>query len=286
VRRFAPALVPMLLLLNGSVAQAASRQVVGELVPNATAIEAGRPLIVGLHLVVAPGMHVYWSNPGDGGGPIRLEWTLPPGFTAGPLRFPVPDRIPQPGNLMVYGYENEVLLQTIITPPAHLNAGNVHLAALGQWVVCSTEQCYFGKANLTLDLPVAAPKPANASLFAAWAPRMPRSSADAFSSVDVNWNAASNEARLAFHWKNPATAPANIHWLPDSDDATTTVEEQISSLSNITTMKLSIQPVAGIPQKQTSISGVLSYHEDGQAPRGVAVTFDRKTMRLIDAAAN
>jgi len=276
----------MLSLIALASAQAATHSVTAELIPDTTAIQPGHPFTVGLYLHVPPDMHVYWSNPGDGGGPIRITWNLPAGFTAGPLQYPVPNRIPQPGNLLIYGYEDQVLLQTQITPPARLKSKTVHLTALGQWVVCSTVQCYFGKGSLSADLPVASPQPANTALFAAWAPRMPRSPADAFSAVDVDWNAAADKATLTFHWKNPSAVPENIHWLPGPDDATDVHEEDIFRNANTTTLILSIQPVTGIPQKQTAISGVLSYHKDDQPPQGVAVTFDRKTTRLTDAAAH
>ena len=44
---------------------------------------------VGVLLEVEPGWHVYWMNPGDSGAPTTVSLTLPPGFTAGPVRFPL-----------------------------------------------------------------------------------------------------------------------------------------------------------------------------------------------------
>ncbi len=40
--------------------------------------------------------HVYWRNPGDSGLPPEVAWTLPAGFSAGPLQWPAPSRIPWP----------------------------------------------------------------------------------------------------------------------------------------------------------------------------------------------
>ena len=41
----------------------------------------------------APGWHGYWLNPGDAGLPMDVKWQLPTGFSAGPLRYPVPTRL-------------------------------------------------------------------------------------------------------------------------------------------------------------------------------------------------
>jgi len=288
VRWVCPAILSALAILFCPAAQA--DPVSAELVANTTAIQPGQPFTVGLHLHVAKGMHVYWINPGAGGGPIQIKWNLPDGFTAGPLQFPVPNEIPQPATGVIYGYENEVLLQTTITPPANLNqSGSVELKATGHWVVCSDVQCYFGKANLNLELPVGVGKPDHGDLFTAWQTRMPRNTADAFSKVDAVWNADTGKALLKFRWKDPAAAPANLSWLPGPSEELNVKAEGITKITNsgdTSVVLLSIQPVTGIEQKQTTISGVLSYHEDNQPPQGVAVTLDRKTLQLVDTDSN
>jgi len=244
-----------------------------ELIANTTAVQAGQPFTVGLLLHVAPDMHVYWINPGDGGGPIRLTWNLPAGYTAGPLQFPVPDHIAQPGGLTIYGYENQVLLTTQITPPAAVAAGDpVALQATAHWVVCSTAQCYFGQRALTLNLPTGQAAPANQAVFDAWQPRMPQPESDAFTSVDVTPSA--NATQLTFHWKS--AAPPNLYWFPGPSDEMTVRAQSLSTRQNVTVLTLSITPLAGIPQKTPTITGILSYHQDSQPPRGVAVSFDRK----------
>ena len=42
---------------------------------------------------IAPEWHTYWKNPGDSGEPMRVEWTLPRGFEAKSLKWPVPEKI-------------------------------------------------------------------------------------------------------------------------------------------------------------------------------------------------
>ena len=82
-------------------------------------IEPGASFWVGIRQRIAPGWHTYWTNPGDSGEPPTVDWALPAGWTAGPLVFPQPERMPV-GPLMSFGYTKEVVLLTRLTAPAGL----------------------------------------------------------------------------------------------------------------------------------------------------------------------
>ncbi|MCW5605796.1 MAG: thioredoxin family protein [Burkholderiales bacterium] len=123
-----------------------------ELLAGRTAIEPGRPLTLALRLKADPGWHTYWRNPGDSGEPTRLEWKLPPGYAAGPMLWPHPERLPA-GPLMNYGYEGEVLLLSDITVPRNAGTGPVTLAAHATWLVCNPERCIPEEAQLSVTLP-------------------------------------------------------------------------------------------------------------------------------------
>lgn len=123
-----------------------------ELVAARDAMEPGQPLLVALRLKAKPGWHTYWRNPGDSGQPTSIEWQLPPGFTAGAIRWPVPQRL-LIGPLANYGYEGEVLLASEIRVPADAK-GTVTLAALAKWLACNPEHCIPESGELTLALPV------------------------------------------------------------------------------------------------------------------------------------
>jgi thiol:disulfide interchange protein DsbD len=164
------------------------------LVADTTAIAPGKPFTVGLHLEIADGWHVYWINPGDAGAATKLVLKVPDGFSAGSVQFPVPEKLDLPGGLTVYGYEKELLLMAIITPPADLKAAaNAAISADASWCVCNPEECVLGNKSLELNLPVAAGgMPANATLFAGWKARMPISSTEAFSSVQEHGGGGSS----------------------------------------------------------------------------------------------
>ena len=126
-----------------------------ELVSEHLALVPGESMQLGLRLRHDPHWHSYWINPGDSGLPTRLDWTLPPGFAAGGIEWPLPQRF-KVGRLYNFGYDGEVLLPVTLQVPAGLQPGSrVHLAAVAKWLACR-EECIPGKADLSLDLAVAA----------------------------------------------------------------------------------------------------------------------------------
>ncbi|QDO98672.1 thiol:disulfide interchange protein [Ferrovibrio terrae] len=121
------------------------------LIAEPQSIRAGQPFWVGVRLRMAEHWHTYWRNPGDSGLATEISWALPPGFSAGPIVWPVPERIPV-AHLVNYGYEGEIVLLTQITPPAALPGGDVPLRADVNWLVCQKE-CIPGEATVDLALP-------------------------------------------------------------------------------------------------------------------------------------
>jgi len=146
----------LLFLFSASVfaAPVKTPQVEAELVAEREALVPGEPITLALRLKAIPKWHTYWRNPGDSGEPTRIEWRLPPGFAAGEIEWPVPERIPV-GPLMNFGYYGEVLLLTRIVAPANLAPGTpVTLRAQANWLVCEVN-CIPEEAELSLTLPVA-----------------------------------------------------------------------------------------------------------------------------------
>jgi thiol:disulfide interchange protein len=125
------------------------------LVPLRDSIQPGGDLDVGLAFHLDKGWHVYWTNAGDAGEPPRIRWTLPQGFTATGLQFPVPKRIAI-GPLMDFGYEDEVMFPTSLHADATVKApSSAEATAKVDWLVCR-EACFPGKAELKLPLQVRA----------------------------------------------------------------------------------------------------------------------------------
>jgi thiol:disulfide interchange protein len=145
---------------DGGPGPVKAQHLTAELVSLGPAIAPGSQQIVGLVLTMEDRWHVYWVNAGDSGEPPKIDWTLPAGFAAGPLQFPIPDRLPL-GPLMDFGYEDEVAFPVTVSAPASAKTGPAHLDAQVSWLVCA-EVCVPGKAHLGIDLDVqpGAPAPA------------------------------------------------------------------------------------------------------------------------------
>lgn len=149
------------------------RLVNASLVAYTDAVAPGKPFTVGLLLKIAPDWHTYWQYSGDSGLPTHIDWTLPPGYRAGDIQWPLPQRITEDGDLQTYAYPNEVLLLVQITPPQVPASGEVTLKAKATWLVCD-KVCVPGNGEVSLTLPVAsAQHAANAELFRKYRDQLP-----------------------------------------------------------------------------------------------------------------
>lgn len=127
-----------------------------ELIAEQEAAKPGSQVQLGVHFVLEPGWHIYWINPGDSGQPPSLKWQLPPGFTAGEIQWPRPERMQPIPQLADFGYHDEVLLPVTFHVPVSAKEGEpVQIAADAKWLVCR-EVCIPEHSLLHLNLPVAA----------------------------------------------------------------------------------------------------------------------------------
>ncbi len=149
-----------------------------DVVAKTTSLRPGADATLGVRLVLPEHWHAYWKNPGDSGIPPSVEWTLPKGFEAGPMRWPAPRRLDAGGGLVAFGYEGEALFPVALKVPADAKRGEVAIAAHVQWLACDASGCVPGDAHVELRIPVkdAAPAddPAHAAQFAAATARLPR----------------------------------------------------------------------------------------------------------------
>jgi thiol:disulfide interchange protein/DsbC/DsbD-like thiol-disulfide interchange protein len=132
-----------------------SRPVEIELRSAARVLAPGDTATLAIRLRPEPGWHAYWRHAGDVGSSPSVEWRLPEGYTAGPLRWPTPELISSPP-LASYGYEREVHMLSAVHVPRTARVGSTAtLAATVTWVVCK-EECFADDVELALTLPVGA----------------------------------------------------------------------------------------------------------------------------------
>lgn len=124
-----------------------------DLFADVEALAAGKPFWVGIRLEPDPGWHGYWHSPRDGGDGPEVTWKLPSGFTVGEIEWPAPQRMVEPGDLVVYGYGGTFLLRARITPPPEVEEKSVRLEATVTWQVCK-KVCIYGENDVSLQLKV------------------------------------------------------------------------------------------------------------------------------------
>lgn len=128
------------------------RYVQTRIVPEFSSVRPGQTLTLAIDQEIAEHWHVYWKNPGDSGEALSVTWTLPPGFSAGDMQWPVPSRIPI-GPLLNYGYSDHVTFLTDITVP-DVSGESVPVKAELAWLVCE-EICVPEATTIDFTLPVA-----------------------------------------------------------------------------------------------------------------------------------
>jgi thiol:disulfide interchange protein len=206
-----------------------------QLLANTDAIAPGKSFTVGLLLRMAPRWHTYWKFSGDAGLPSEIKWTLPPGWKAGEIQWPIPLKLMDPGDIETYGYENEVMLLQEITPPAVLSDPAVKLSAEANWLVCE-KLCIPGSAKLEVQIPVAAQTaPANEELFSRYRRSLPQ-----------NW---------------PEEGVASVSWTRSGSGLVLAVES--SALANYPIVEFFPVPegnlVVGHPQTERGAAGKITF---------------------------
>ena len=258
--RFSTLLLPALLLAAATLAQAKSVRtdyVESELIARTSAIEPGGKVLLGLRLKMDAHWHTYWQNPGDSGMPTTIQWKLPAGFKAGPIQWPLPQRLPIPP-LMNYGFENEIVLPVEITAPKDtllsLQGQNARLAARVDWLVCK-DVCLPGGADLEITLPVVQGNPAPD---AKWAALFERALATTPARALSGARAATNDGMIEITLPGAkATAPNGVYLFPTIEGlvehaAPQTVRETANGLV------LSVPVIQQLVASEPRIAGVIT----------------------------
>ncbi|MEO6433266.1 MAG: protein-disulfide reductase DsbD domain-containing protein [Sphingomicrobium sp.] len=156
--------------LDGSQAAVRDNAITPELVIDARATP-GSSADLAILMRVKPGWHGYWLNPGDAGLPMSVEWTLPKGWSVGPLRYPVPHRLSVQG-IVNYVYERDYAVLTRVTAPAGAT-GSAEIRAKMRWLACTDKVCVPEQGEATVTVPtggMATPDPR----FNDWRQALPR----------------------------------------------------------------------------------------------------------------
>ncbi len=258
------ALLAVLSLTPAVRAQAGEKHVAVDVLADTTAVTPGKAFTVGVRFKIDAGWHIYWTNPGDSGLATRVSLDLPAGYTAGPVEFPAPKVIKLPGDIVNYGYEDEVMLLVPVTPPKDAADGQtVTVKAKASWLVCQ-DNCVPGKGSASVDVPVRASgaAAANADVFGPYKAQVPvaadpKNVSAATPTVEANPTADGYAAALGVLWKTPA--PADVQWVPDVARGleVSHIEVVTSGGGTTVTFRVKADQTAGTQDKK--VNGLLIY---------------------------
>lgn len=239
----------LLLMLAWLAAPAAAQERMRvSLVPETTNVAPGGSVALAIVMEPADGWHGYWRNPGDAGAEPRISWQLPAGWSAGPLQYPVPDRLLLIG-LMNYAYERDHALLTRLAAPEDAAPGDrIPVRARLDYLVCSDELCVPETAELAAELVVGAPAAPHAA-FAEWRAALPRPLAD-----PARFAVESGRLRLAVPVP-PAMAVDSAYFYAAAPNLVRhEAPQSVSRSGEYLVVEVDLRPGAAVPDR---IEGVL-----------------------------
>lgn len=143
----------------------------------------GEALWVGVRMKIEDGWHTYWENPGAGGMRPEINWSLPEGWTAGPLQFPDPITFTT-GDLPGFGYEDEVVFPVRLEVPEDFS-GAAELIGQFDWLACDDRACVAGNASVRANWPADGEGAAVSDELERWKKRVPQPREGAALAVDA-----------------------------------------------------------------------------------------------------
>ena len=162
-------LILLMFLFAPAIAQA--RGIEPQLVAEGPAPPGGE-VELAIEMRTQPGWHGYWLNPGDAGLPMSVKWELPPGYSVGPLRYPVPARLSIAG-IMNYVYEHDfAVLVRLKVPKDAKGVAPVRASAL--WLACTDKICVPENGTMATEVVVGPGAPNYRAQFDEWRRALPR----------------------------------------------------------------------------------------------------------------
>ena len=241
--------------------------IAAQLIAETTSVQPGKPFTVGLKVTHDETFHTYWKNPGIVGVPFQFAWSLPAGFTAGPIQWPAPEQVLM-FHYPAYGYERDIVLLTEIFPPADAVPEKVRLDVRASWMACGST-CHPGSHTFSLTLPagkgggVASP---HAATFAAARKELPAPLTGWEVQMETPKDAATIRLRLRPLGRGPAIDPATCEFFSSDGQLSSTPAQKWRREADGSLLMTAPRSEHG-PAKQTHLPGVL-YCPGGWGPDG------------------
>jgi thiol:disulfide interchange protein DsbD len=180
-----------LISLTGVISTSARTTTQVDLILSANASKPGDTLMAGVRMMLPPGWHLYWRNPGGAGTPPEITWKLPPGITAGSIQWPVPESL-NDNSVFSYVYNEDLTLLVPLKVASNAVPGPVKVQAHVTWQECA-KICLTNEAEVNASLVIGA------------------------ESRESLYFATLRTARLKYLPKNGVDLPLSVHWEAEGD---------------------------------------------------------------------
>src|SRR5690348_9749415 len=197
-------LLPVILLASVFSAEAAHTQ--ARLLLSAETARPGDTVTAGIQLQMDERWHTYWKNSGDSGMATTIDWQLPPGVTAGEIRWPAPEKLSEK-EFTTYIYQGRVTLLVPLKLSPSLAAGTLDIKAKVDWLECDV-QCIPGKANVEAPLQVGPETKASkdAALLANAQAKLPQNGSGLHAQAAWESTPTGDTRALDIGWNTPTAA--------------------------------------------------------------------------------
>lgn len=254
-------LLAALVCLGELSAQAAHTR--ASLVLGAETARPGGTVLAGVRLQIDPHWHIYWRNPGASGMPTSIEWQLPAGVSAGPIQWPLPQKLPDQ-DLTTYIYKDEVVLLVPLKLASSLPPGPIDLKAKVSWLECD-QQCVPGSAQVQAGLSIGAESKlsSDAALLAAWQKQLPLDGSGLSAHAWWEKAAVDNLRPLMLEWTSVQDA-ADADFFPDASESVEVqpATERVPAPSREIILRKEVKKFSG--DWPARVSGVLVQQSGGQ----------------------
>lgn len=236
-------------------------------------IQPGIPFTVGVLMKMDEGWHTYWKNPGEAGLPTDIKWSLPDGFTAGEIQWPLPHKYNESGDVLTFGYESETMLLVDISPLSSLRPGSsVILKAEINWLECE-KLCVPGDGYVEVNLPVASgePEKANVDIFEKYRKQIPQKlSANAGLSVRTEAKNGLVEFHLIASGRKDLDKNTSPDFYPEPVGDLVLGRTQVSRIEGTVLLQIPLSAAEKLTESLT-LRGVVVYRLEGEVQKAAAI---------------
>lgn len=186
------------------------------MVADISKLDSENKFYIGIMFRMKPGWHIFWKNPGDSGFPTRIDFRFPEKFVHSDLYWPLPEQFSRSGDIRDYGYDDRVLLWTVVNvPDSYISGSEIPVEANINWVACR-EHCIPGNRKISSVIRPGVSKGINnTELFSEWEQMLPvkKGKEYTYRTSYVSSNGRVKKFQINLDFRNLSVD--SINWLPD-----------------------------------------------------------------------